>query len=257
MAGRAAGATAAVTRVVSARHRPRWRSYLLLARISNLPTVWSNVLAGTIAASAALGGPAFANPDAAVWAVVASSLFYTGGMFLNDAFDARFDRAARPERPIPRGEVGLGEAFLIGGVCLIVGETLLWPQRTALALGVALAAAIVFYDFRHKGNPIAPLVMGACRGLVYAIAAAVAVGTLPPFVLAGAVAMTLYVAGLTVVAKRAGANARWLVPALIAGISLVDTAFVLIALPAQPAYAVLAALGFPLTLFLQRYVPGD
>jgi hypothetical protein len=30
--------------------RPRWRSYLLLARVSNVPTVWSNVLAGMSAA---------------------------------------------------------------------------------------------------------------------------------------------------------------------------------------------------------------
>ena len=84
---------------------------------------------------------------------------------------------------------------------------------------------------------MAPLVMGACRGLVYPWPPP------PPLApclwpsLAGAVAMTFYVAGLTVVAKRAGANARWLVPALIAGISLVDAAFILIVLPAQPAFA--------------------
>lgn len=242
-----------------ARLRPRWRSYLLLSRVSNLPTVWSNVLAGTLAASAVAAAPESTSLQAGsvLWVVLAASLFYTGGMFLNDAFDARFDRVSRPERPIPRGEVGLAEAFGVGGLCLGAGEALLWPLRSALALGAALAAAIVFYDFRHKGTAVAPLVMGACRGLVYAVAAAVATDTVPPFVLAGAVAMALYVAGLTVVAKRAGANARWLVPALIAGISLVDAAFVLIALPAQPAYALLAALGFPLTLFLQRYVPGD
>lgn len=247
----------AVKGLGSGSRRPRWRSYLLLARVSNLPTVWSNVLAGTFGASAALGEPAGVWPGASLWAVVAASLFYTGGMFLNDAFDARFDRVGRPERPIPRGDVGPGEAFLTGGACLGVGEALLWPRSTAMALGAALAAAIVFYDFRHKGNPVAPLVMGACRGLVYGIAAAVAFGAVPPTVVAGAVAMTLYVAGLTVVAKRAGADARWLVPALIAGISLVDAAFILIVAPAQQANALLAALGFPLTLFLQRWVPGD
>jgi hypothetical protein len=109
----------------------------------------------------------------------------------------------------------------------------------------------------HKGNPVAPLVMGACRGLVYAVSAAVVVGAVPRAVVVGALAMTLYVAGLTVVAKRVGSHARWLVPALIAGISLVDALFVLTVAPAAPSLAVLAALGFPLTLFLQRYVPGD
>jgi hypothetical protein len=30
------------------RRRPRWRAYLLLSRVSNLPTVWTNVLAGCL-----------------------------------------------------------------------------------------------------------------------------------------------------------------------------------------------------------------
>jgi 4-hydroxybenzoate polyprenyltransferase len=110
--------------------------------------------------------------------------------------------------------------------------------------------------------------MGACRGLVYAIAAA-GTGLVPGLravpglglvsvpVLVGAVVMTIYVAGLTVVAKRAGANARSLVPVLIAGISLVDAAFILVVSPSNAPLALLAAIGFPLTLFLQRWVPGD
>jgi len=62
---------------------------------------------------------------------------------------------------------------------------------------------------------------------------------------------------LTVVAKRAGANARWLVPALIAGISLVDAVFILVVSPSRAPLALVAAVGCPLTLFLQRWVPGD
>ena len=55
--------------------------------------------------------------------------------------------------------------------------------------------------------------------------------------------MTAYVAGLTVVAKRAGANARWLIPALIAGISMVDAVFILVVEPAALPLACVAALG--------------
>lgn len=236
--------------------RTRSRAYLLLARVSNLPTVWSNVAAGATGASVALGGPTPEGPWALARTAVAASLFYTGGMFLNDAFDARFDRAARPERPIPNGDVGRGEAFAVGGVLLLVGEALLWPNPAALLLGVVLASAVVVYDFSHKGNRFAPVVMGACRGLVYLVAGATA-GAVSVAVLAGAVLMTMYVAGLTLVAKMAGANARWLVPLLIAGISLVDAAFILLVAPREPAFAVLAAVGFPLTLSLQRWVPGD
>lgn len=234
--------------------RSRLRSYLLLARVSNLPTVWSNVLAGVT-----LGASAAPVPGAAVTSLVllciAASAFYTGGMFLNDAFDQAFDRQARPERPLPRGDVASGEVFAVGGACLALGEAFLWPNRTALALGALLAVAIVRYDMHHKGSRSAPLLMGVCRGLVYAIGAA-AFGLLPPPVLAGAVLMVLYVASLTVVAKRAGHNARWLVPALIAGISLVDATVIGVATGAWGA-AALAAVGFPLTLVLQRWVPGD
>ena len=52
----------------------------------------------------------------------------------------------------------------------IVGRwsgTGLWP---ALA-GIALAAAIVLYNWHHKENPLGPLVMGLCRVLVYVAAA--------------------------------------------------------------------------------------
>jgi hypothetical protein len=38
---------------------------------------------------------------------------------------------------------------------------------------------------------------------------------------------------------------------------VVDSAFIAVVAPAARPLAVLAALGFPLTLFLQRFVPGD
>ena len=55
--------------------------WLRLGRVSNLPTVWSNVLTG-LALVGAL------QPDASLLVLVlALSLFYVGGMYLNDAFD--------------------------------------------------------------------------------------------------------------------------------------------------------------------------
>jgi 4-hydroxybenzoate polyprenyltransferase len=235
------------------RHRPRWRAYLLLSRVSNLPTVWSNVLAGLVAGAALPDSTT--SPITVALLMLAASAFYTGGMFLNDAFDAPFDRRARPERPLPRGEVGLTEAFVAGGALLALGLALVSSNRGALMVGMGLAAAVVFYDARHKGSAVAPLVMGACRGLVYVMAAAT--GVLSSAAWAGAGVMLVYVAGLTVVAKRAGANARWLIPALIAGISIVDAVFILVVNPSSVSLAVIAALGCPLTLALQRWVPGD
>ena len=80
--------------------RPAWRAYLLLSRISNLPTIWTNVLAGVVVAGGALPWPLTALLIAAI------SLLYTGGMFLNDAFDRDFDATHIPERPLPAGEIG-------------------------------------------------------------------------------------------------------------------------------------------------------
>jgi 4-hydroxybenzoate polyprenyltransferase len=233
--------------------RSRGRAYLLLARVSNLPTVWSNVLAGTVAGSAMQSGSL--TWTALALLLVSASAFYTGGMFLNDAFDAPFDRRVRPERPVPRGEVGLAEAFAVGGALLAVGLALVAANVAALIVAVCLAAAIVFYDARHKGSAVAPIVMGACRGLVYLLAATTGMLGSPAWF--GGGAMLVYVAGLTVVAKRAGANARWLIPALIAGISIVDALFILVVDPASVRLAAIAALGCPLTLALQRWVPGD
>jgi len=230
-------------------HRPRWRAYLLLSRVSNLPTAWSNVLAGTVTASLA------SDWRPTLMVAVAVSLFYTGGMFLNDAFDAAIDRAERPERPIPAGNVDRGEVFAIGGGLLAGGLFLLPFDRRAWLFGFALVAAILLYDFRHKGVRYAPLVMGLCRGLVYCVAAAAA-GGVTFAALVGAAVMTSYVSGLTVVAKRAGSRARWLVPVLIAAISLVD-AVVIATVSWSYELALLAATGFPLTLALQRVVPGD
>jgi len=230
-------------------HRPRWRAYLLLSRVSNLPTVWTNVLAGTVAASLA---PEW-RPTIVVAAAV--SLFYTGGMFLNDAFDAAIDWAERPERPIPAGDVERWEVFALGGGLLAGGLLLLPRDGTVWILGFALVAAILLYDFRHKGARYAPLVMGLCRGLVYCVAAAAASDVTTAAIM-GAAVMTLYVSGLTVVAKLAGHRARWLVPLLIAAISLVD-AVVIAAVSSSYDLALLAAVAFPLTLALQRVVPGD
>jgi 4-hydroxybenzoate polyprenyltransferase len=229
--------------------RPRWRAYLLLSRISNLPTVWSNVLAAMVASSVPVawsGVPRLA---------VAVSCFYTGGMFLNDAFDASWDRAARASRPIPAGDASRGEAFGVGAVLLAAGELLLVRDLLTLAFGLALAGAIVLYNYRHKGSRVAPAIMGACRGLVYCTAAA-AWGHITPAVLVGAAVMTCYVTGLSVFAKMAGPRTGWFVPVLIAGVSLVDAGFIA-AISPSTMLAVVAALGFPLTMAGQRFVPGN
>jgi 4-hydroxybenzoate polyprenyltransferase len=229
--------------------RSRPRAYLLLARFSNLPSVWTNVLAGTI-----VSGAAFVRADVARLSV-GVSLLYTAGMFLNDAFDRDVDARSRPDRPIPAGDVTVRETFVAGWVLLGAGLLVvaMWANADAIASAAVLAATIVFYDYRHKETLFGPVVMGVCRGLVYCVAAAAA-ATITPAVIAAAVVLTVYVIGLTWVAKRAGSRAVWLVPLLIAGISVLDAAVIGISSGGPLVWVALA--GFPATLLLQRVVPG-
>jgi len=217
---------------------------LRLARISNLPTIWSNVLAASV-----LAGGMGSTGLAAV--LVAMSALYTGGMILNDTFDQAFDKQARPERPLPSGEITAVTAWLAGGGLLASGVALLatfgWESAVS---GLTLAAMILVYDAWHKGNPASPLIMGACRALVYIGTALAAGAALSAPVLAAALAMLAYVVGLTSLAKRGFAH----VGALIAAIALVDAG-----VAAASGHAAVAALCvglFLLTLALQRFVSG-
>ena len=237
----------AARRLTVRRSRPY--AYVRLARFSNLPTIWTNVLAGTL-----ISGAAFVKTDVCRLCL-AISLLYTAGMFLNDAFDREFDARVRPDRPIPAGDVTAGEAFSIGWLLLAAGVLVIAVQgpRASFAWASLLAAAIVLYNYRHKHNPLGPIVMGVCRGLVYCVAAS-ASGTVTTTVIVAASALTVYVITLTWIAKRAGANAGWLIPILIAGISVVDA--VVVAVGGGGPLIWLALAGFPATLLLQRIVPG-
>jgi 4-hydroxybenzoate polyprenyltransferase len=178
---------------------------LKLGRISNLPTVWSNVLVGALLAGGSLGDVRLP------LLIVALSLFYVGGMFLNDAFDRDFDARVRPDRPIPSGQVSAAQVFGFGFGMLVLGLVLLTQIGYGFAGGTgwrpaaggcALAAAIILYDRWHKNNPLSPLVMGLCRVLVY-VTAAFAVSAMPPAAVNVAAVMLLcHLIGLTYAAKQ-------------------------------------------------------
>jgi len=180
------------------------RTALGLGRVSNLPTVWTDVLAAL-----ALAGAPLAHAST-MGLVVALSCFYLGGMYLNDAFDAPRDARERPERPIPSGRVRRGTVSAIGTGGLLLGTVLLAavagtaghaPGRAALA-GAALALAILVYDAWHKTNPLSPVFMGLNRLLVYVAAAVAATGSAGWPVLAGGALLLCYVVGLTYAAKQ-------------------------------------------------------
>jgi 4-hydroxybenzoate polyprenyltransferase len=176
---------------------PRLSTLLRLGRISNLPTVWSNVLAGSVIA----GGDR--HPDRIALIMIAMTAFYVGGMYLNDFFDREIDARDRPGRPIHAGEIRAGTVSSIGFGLLATGIALMSLSGLAAAvLGALLAALIVLYDVWHKGNALSSLVMGTCRALVYIGTGVALAGSTSHAMILGAVALASHVAGITYAAKQ-------------------------------------------------------
>jgi 4-hydroxybenzoate polyprenyltransferase len=178
------------------------RAWLVLSRASNLPTVWSSVLAGWLAAvywdgassslsldprmvdySRPASAPILFGPLA--WLLLAVSAIYVGGMILNDAFDAAWDAEHRPARPIPSGAVSRAAALLAGFGLMAAGaagviavRALTFADAAGVAavavLAFALIAGVLVYNRWHKGVVWAPIVMGLCRALLPVIGAAIA-----------------------------------------------------------------------------------
>jgi len=176
---------------------PLVATLLRLGRVSNLPTVWTNVLTGIV-----LAGGEWHTWRTGV-TLLAMSLFYVGGMYLNDYFDRAIDALDRPSRPIPSAQISAQAVVGIGFALLSAGIVLMASVGTAAALaGTALAVVIIAYDLFHKANPLAPVVMGLCRALVYCGAAAAAVGSVSGALVIAALTLLAYVAGLTYAAKQ-------------------------------------------------------
>jgi hypothetical protein len=179
------------------------KTALKLGRVSNVPTVWTNVAAGF----------ALCHAEFRLGLFVAVAGFmsaqYIGGMYLNDAFDERWDRANRPDRPIVMGQVSSATVFTIGFALLAIGvlgitvlaATGVVSWRSAVAAWV-LAVLIVYYDLHHKGNAIGPLIMGLCRVGVYLVAGFATTGAPTVELYVGAALLLGHLIGLTYIAKH-------------------------------------------------------
>jgi 4-hydroxybenzoate polyprenyltransferase len=181
----------------AAAQMPSLSTLLRLGRISNVPTIWTNVLAGSIIA----GGAGHSEGIALI--AIAMTAFYVGGMYLNDFFDRAIDARDRPGRPIDAGEIRAGSVMLIGFGLLAVGIALMIAFGPGAVLcGFLLAGVIVLYDVWHKGNRLSPVVMGLCRALVYIGTGVAMAGGTSNATLIGAAALACHVAGITYAAKQ-------------------------------------------------------
>ncbi len=189
----------------SATYGVTWPVALRLGRVSNLPTVWTNVLAGMV-----LSGAAFS-----LGAALALMLALVAVLCRRNVSERCLRRRLRSSSsalpPHPLGEVtastvfGMGAGLLCCGLGLLLAFGYATPGGTGLrgvGAGLALSAAILIYDVWHKNNPIGPVVMGLCRVLVYVTAAAAVAGVLPNDLLWAAGMALSYLIGLTYAAKQ-------------------------------------------------------
>ena len=176
--------------------RPTWRTLLVLGRVSNLPTVWSNALCGWLLG----GGGSVAR---LVVFSLASSAMYIGGMYLNDAFDTDFDRQHRRERPIPSGAIREALVWQVGGALLLAGSAAMACMGWSTALlGVLLLGSIILYDAVHKAVAFSPVIMASCRVFLLLAASSTGAQGVTGIVLWAALVLAGWIMGLSYVARR-------------------------------------------------------
>ena len=188
------------------------RTLLVLGRTSNLPTVWSNCLAGWI-----LGGEG--NLRSLLLLSSGATMLYLGGMFLNDAFDEDFDRQHRKERPIPSGQISANAVWAWGLGLLVAGMLpLMAIGRTSTVLTLFLIAAILIYDAVHKAIAVAPIIMASCRFFLFLVAASAGEKGVTGTVIWCGLALASYIVGLSFIArKESGRGALKYWPCLFLG----------------------------------------
>ena len=238
----------------------RLKSVLALCRVSNLPTIWMNVIAASVLVASAHQQPV-------AWLVVAilalsMSAFYCAGMSLNDVCDYSWDKQHQPYRPIVEGKVSLAQAKLVTLVLFAVGFALLClaPSLAGLLHSLALFAVIYAYNVFHKQHSSSVFLMAGARALVFVVTAQALVGELTFWVLVAACLQFLYTLSLTLVGRHESRRGRPyagpVIPRMIAGMAVLD-GLVLTLVLASPLWLGLGLLLAFLTRLGQRYVRGD
>ncbi|MEQ9440211.1 MAG: UbiA-like protein EboC [Cyclobacteriaceae bacterium] len=148
-------------------------AYLQLMRPANIVTAIADIMAGAAATGVFTLALYTNNNDwnsdyltHLLWLIGATIGLYGGGVVFNDVLDAELDQKERPERAIPRGDVSVTEAGMLGGV-LLAGGILMALQVSWISAIIALAVALcaLLYDAWGKHQLIfGPLNMGLCRG---------------------------------------------------------------------------------------------
>lgn len=201
------------------------QAWFKMLRISNAPTIFSNVMVGLALAiqsqaemyEAVLASPRLEYLKPLGVISIALLLIYFSGMIFNDAADAAWDKKNRPDRPIPIGVIRKRDAWLTASFMLGCGVLLsgMYQWTGAMVLTILLALTVVAYTFLHRWLIPAVVLMALSRAAVYVIVMT-ALRPPPPFVhlLGFCIAIGVYTALLTFIGRKehtGGLKHAWLV----------------------------------------------
>ena len=162
---------------------------LAIGRVSNLPTVWSNVMLGMLLGGLVTSLPGtrywlplqpdgehfrWTDPGVAILTIVlmllGSSAAYLCGTFFNDWWDADFDRKHRPERAIPAERIPRDTILTLTIAFAMISALLFLYISPAVGItGVVLLACIFIYTAIHKKTTLGVIPMGLCRSCLYVL----------------------------------------------------------------------------------------
>lgn len=230
--------------------------WITLFRVSNLPTVWSNVLTAIL-----LSGVPF------LWwhlllLLISFSFIYSAGMALNDIKDVAIDKLQRSSRPIASGRISLQAASLVTVLLFAFALILLLAMPHALLaiiVCIFLISLIILYDFHHKANPYSVFIMAGCRLMIYLLVGFAMAGALNRNLVVIAVIQFLYIILVSLTARyenqKIGGFGFPVIPLMLSGICFVDGIFLSMIL--APVWLIGGVAGVLLTLAGQSFVRGD
>jgi 4-hydroxybenzoate polyprenyltransferase len=233
-------------------------AYLQLMRPANIITAWADILAG-VAASGFLTEitqrEILVNFLPLGYLLLASSCLYSGGVVLNDAFDANLDAVERPERPIPSGRASRQGAFVLGSLFLCFGIVFAsLVSGLSAVLSVLIAVTAVLYDALGKHHQfLGPLIMGVCRGGNLLLGVSIVPGMVSNYWFLALIPIT-YIAAITNL-SRGEVNGGNKLNSIISLILMSAVLVGILGLGFLENYYLLAVLPFALLLAIRVFIP--
>ena len=135
------------------------RAWVNVLRLSNTPTLISNVMVGFglgIAAHRLQWSDATIVPTLSplvplFLVTLALLCAYFAGLVLNDAIDVEFDKKNRPDRPLPSGTISKTQVWIVGFSLLVAALVLsTFTQILALYFMAALLCSVLIYTYLHR-----------------------------------------------------------------------------------------------------------